>query len=549
MAALAALVSTPEPTSAPAPRYVLSPAAESAVRGALDLARGLPDGMVLRATLDKDRILVETGLAAAPTLRITLVHPDLAPPEAPRLAGVARLLQPGPAPAALVAEVDRRLAVARFKVPWQQLQPDVVADPVTPRPGASVDTLRESLRAIAHRIDTGEHQVARARLALLPKLLAPDAAIEIALLWRQIGALDQARSHITSAGELGPVLGAAAAVVLDDQQALSLAMDAITTDTACAYLYLAQLQERLAQTNAVVATTRRIRAQDPECVEAWEMEILHFAQLGQGVTAVDLAQKAMARFPDDTSILRASGGAFLAAGALEDAIPLLERAARYPPMDELGLRVLLGAIVRDPDQRVAERTRLEAMLAAEPDDVITRFLLGVVSHYENDFAASSALLAPLEDTLDHVDRLHIYLAMNDFNLGHVDAAVARLRRTAEGDDPDPDVYYCLAETLRDTHRSDALVFLGRYAALSQGNPLSNPDKESRIRVLLALLEACKADGRASCEGPWEHPRLRHQADAAEQEHRAWVVGGGLLIALGLALTAWAIWRRPDLDAI
>jgi hypothetical protein len=171
--------------------------------------------------------------------------------------------------------------------------------------------------------------------------------------------------------------------------------------------------------------------------------------------------------------------------------------------------------------------------------VLAQFMLGVLHHYGSEFERSNALLAPLEAQLDQEDRLHIYRAMNDFNLGLVAPALARLDRIAERPDPDPDTFYCRAEILRDSDRAEAQRNLARYAAISQGNPLSNPDKEQRIRGLLQLLDECLADHRAECEGAWEHPRLRHRN---RWPWAPWAVGGAAALA-ALALSRALARRR------
>ena len=117
--------------------------------------------------------------------------------------------------------------------------------------------------------------------------------------------------------------------------------------------------------------------------------------------------------------------------------------------------------------------------------------------------------------MGHQGRLHIYLAMNDFNLGRVEAALERLGKAAQRPIPDPDIFYCRAEILRDRDRPQAVADLRRYMAPTGVNVLANPDKERRVDELIGLLEACQADGRPSCEGPWEHPRFRHHTESEE----------------------------------
>jgi len=129
--------------------------------------------------------------------------------------------------------------------------------------------------------------------------------------------------------------------------------------------------------------------------------------------------------------------------------------------------------------------------------------------------------------------------MNVFNQGDRSGALERLTLRADGPSPDPDVFYCRAEILRDTDRKQARDDLARYRLMSEGRRFSNPDKDERIRELTALLDACIADGRAVCEGPWEHPRLRHR----DNNVMWWSHPVFLALLFGLLLVAGAFILR------
>ena len=55
-----------------------------------------------------------------------------------------------------------------------------------------------------------------------------------------------------------------------------------------------------------------------------------------------------------------------------------------------------------------------------------------------------------------------------------------------------------------------------------------------------LLDACLADNRPSCEGEWEHPRLRHERQDRETDRKRNIAAA---VILGLAAGAWAVARR------
>ena len=146
--------------------------------------------------------------------------------------------------------------------------------------------------------------------------------------------------------------------------------------------------------------------------------------------------------------------------------------------------------------------------------------------------------------MDHQGRLHIYLAMNDFNQGGVEAAMERLNRISTRPIPDPDIFYCRAEILRDTNRKQAIEDLGRYMAPTGVNILANPEKERRVDKMIELLETCEREGTKTCEGPWEHPRFREHTESkvVGEKTRApplhWVI-----ITLVVLVGGAVAWRR------
>jgi tetratricopeptide (TPR) repeat protein len=299
--------------------------------------------------------------------------------------------------------------------------------------------------------------------------------------------------------------------------------------------HLDRLDEALILAQALVSRA-------PKCSQALEMALhLHLNQHRKDEALV-LAREALARFPEDDGLAQLAATALSASGLYVESAPVLEAVARRHPEQEGVVRVLLSTVLRNPAFRAKKTAEYERLHQANPDDELVTFLLGVVKHYANEFAASSALLGQVEESFDHQGRLHIYLAMNDFNLGKVDLALERLHRIAERPVPDPDIFYCRAEILRDRDRAQAIADLQRYMAPTGVNILANPDKSRRVDTLIANLEACQKDGSAVCEGPWEHPRFRHHTESEEVGEGTsgppwgWVVFA-LLVACGF------LWRR------
>jgi tetratricopeptide (TPR) repeat protein len=537
-AAALLLLTAGEPAATPT--QILAPEAEPAVSALLKVSTPIGKGLRVDASIQKDRVLVMAGEESARSLAVMLLHASQAVDGDTVIGDLALRPKPGPAPKDLVAAIAKRVKAGGGKLPWVTLEPDPEPKP-EPKPakaGADVAAIAEQLSATRYRLSTDETDMAKTFLKSVPAALNGPASVEVALLWRRLGDAAQAKTVLEAAGELPPMLAAAKALILDDALPTDLAK--VDADRRCGYAQLASMAFDLGHADKAVALLTLIQEASPTCVEAFGEHIQLLIESGRAAEAGDLTKTALERFSGDSRILSSAAAVHIAAGELAKAIPLLEKATRLDLKRRNPLRVLLGAVVRDPTLRAEQAKALAERLKTTPDDVVTKFLLGVIHHYENDFDASNALLAPLEAELDHSDRLHIYRAMNDFNLGKAADALARLKRAATRPDPDPDIYYCLAEIQRDTDRKAARADLTRYAAISKNNPLSNPGKEERVQRMLTLLDACLADGRVTCEGEWEHPRLRKEKEDLYVDLKKNI---GAAIALLLIVMGVMWWRR------
>jgi tetratricopeptide (TPR) repeat protein len=523
--------------------WVLEPSAERAVRDALRVSDPLPDGATLSASISGDRVVVRVGPADAPALQITLVRAEDGPADAPRAAGAALLREPGPAPDALVEAILARLREAPAPIVWAAAPPPPTIPAPDPTPAPRDRDAADAIASARHAMRIGDDAAAAQRLRAIEAAPSTASQLEVALLWRQLGHADEARRALGDISGWPASERAAAQVVLDGPEGSADPVAQATPETACAYVSVVDALQLLGRADRASAAARALRTLDPACKLAWEYELQALVVHRNIDEAVKVADEALGRFGDDPNIAAAAATAFQSAGQLAKAVPLLERAGRARLGEAGALTPLLGAMVRDVPNRAGYRVELEGRVAKAPDDIVARFLLGVIRHYENDFEGSQQLLTPLDGVLTREDRLEVYLAMNDFNLGRREPALARLRKASTRPTPDPDIYYCLAEIERDTDRETARDNLDRYASLSAGDALSNPGKEERIVRLQALLRECIADGRAECEGEWEHPRFRHQGKG-DWLRTAGVVGTGLAVLL----LGWLLWRRRRASA-
>jgi len=543
---------------------VLLPEAAPVIQVALQVDQPLEGAGPLTVQVNKERVLISAGPAQAPTLAVTLVNPAAAPPSAPRAAGVALLTVPGPAPSGAVRALLQRLRASPRPVPWaipkssgpESSGPASVKgaphDQDPSSPGGEEDSRpRDPLPRIDHLLDTGQTAAARAMLEGLPPMTGPSVDPEVqvarALRWRRLGDTERVNTALAHLTQLPPALAALAAVARNDDAAVDARVTAADVDTACALTAVPRAYRFLKRPDRALTVSQALRARAGECAAVWN-ECIHSAVDARAADAVGvLVDEALRRFPEEDSVRSAAAAAYLYLDRLPEAVALETKLARVHVGERSALQQLLAVLLRDVAHRETYRARFTEAFDEDPSDPVARFVLGVLAHYENDFERSQELLRPLEPVLKQEDRLQIYLAMNDFNLGHRQAALRRLERAVKAHpDPDPDVYYCISEVVRDQDPRRAREMLGRYAALSQHNPLSNPVKEKRIRALFAGLEQCISTGERPCPGPWEHPRLRNRVNVLEWIQSAagwlWPAMGGVGLAL-LLLGGWAVRRR------
>jgi len=136
---------------------------------------------------------------------------------------------------------------------------------------------------------------------------------------------------------------------------------------------------------------------------------------------------------------------------------------------------------------------------------VASFFAGVLAHYAKDFEGSNKLLERAKLSFEDEPRLHIYFAMNYFNLGDQKATEASITRAESLEVQDPDVFYCQGEIFRDTDRERALHALRVYWHQTRWNTDANSSKQRRVWGLIEALERCIAEGsEGRCDGPWEH---------------------------------------------
>ncbi|HOU54269.1 MAG TPA: hypothetical protein PLQ97_10115 [Myxococcota bacterium] len=200
--------------------------------------------------------------------------------------------------------------------------------------------------------------------------------------------------------------------------------------------------------------------------------------------------------------------ALVKAGRCPEALDLLESMARRRPVSQtLGLMVVcLAADALDRDRVQEEVARAEA----RPDDPLSAFRAGVISHYAGHRLAGTRAekaafyrdaIRFLERTLpayDHVTRVHLYLAVSHHRLGHpteAEAAIAKAVALAEGTG-DADAWYCRAEVRHRKDLAGALQDIETYFRVMAPNiargAIHSPAKQRRVREMQARLERARS---------------------------------------------------------
>lgn len=245
-------------------------------------------------------------------------------------------------------------------------------------------------------------------------------------------------------------------------------------------------------------------------------------------------------------------------GRCPEALTLLEAMARERPVSQtLGLMVVcLAADALDPARVQEEVHRAET----DPDDPLAAFRAGVISHYAGHRLATTRAekaafyreaIRFLERTLpacDQVTRVHLYLAVSHYRLGHQEAAeqaIARAVALAERT-RDADAWYCRAEIRHRKDLAGALRDIETYFGVMAPNiaqgAIHSPTKQRRVQEMQRRLQ--KALSGEAPLGPDEElfDPLPNPVLAWVGRHGRALVWVGMLVGL-LAFGVLASLRR------
>lgn len=496
MNGLLALITLTLLLPAGAPRHVLGPEAGPLVKRWVGGLQGLD---VTKVPISQGEVTVHVGDSCV--LRLT--HPRLASCAGPQRAVAGEEI------VCLSAGCDAdkvRKAVAaagELTLPWRVLEDD----------SSDARPVVAARRAAQTHLDIMDLKGARA--ALEPLLASPDVTpvelLSIVPALGLAGAGDEAlaviltprwqsvdvgsRSLAVVVLTMGPAATAAAAEALVD------------ADNGCRAAAIGSGLLMTGSYEAAGALSRTVRARAPDCFDAYLAEAEAWSQLRRGAELDVVYEAAKARFPGHERLTHLEVMALMERGDDRAVVAILEARLEAGDTSPGLMKRLLSFYVKEQLRTEKMETWLERA-EANREDAIASFFAGVLLHYEKRFARSNGLLdsaVALLPALGNEPRVHIYRAMNAFNLGQSELAAEAITRAQQLEVQDPDVFYCQGEIFRDTDRPRATRALEIYWHQTRRNTDPNSSKQRRVRGLIAALERCQRDHtQGPCAGPWEH---------------------------------------------
>lgn len=476
------------------PSFVLGMEASRVMEG---WVKGLSGIQVESAKIDKDHVVVD--LRRSCQLRLTRA----ADPQCPsplNLGETHGCLTGERCPSD--AKLRRALSKAGpLSLPWRS---------VSPAPRRSSDKVREARVLAQRRLDARDMEGAQRTLLPIAQdrtLRAQDRLSVLATLG-VIGAGAQAWSALaeTSMGSVDPALLTLSRALLLTGPGLAepLAQALLSPENSCGAMGIASglLAGRRFEEAARLAAA--VRALAPTCFEAYRVEMTSLAAIRRHVRLGAVFDAAVAQFGEDARLKPLREMAWYAADDVQAIVASLEAQVEGGDRSPGLFKQLLSLVVREKLRAEKMKTWL-ARAEANPKDTVAAFFAGVLLHYEREFKRSNELLDRAELELKDEPRLHIYRAMNAFNLGDRAQAEASITRAATLETQDPDIFYCQGEIYRDTDRERAREALAVYWFQTELNSDPNSSKQARVRGMMTALDQCiAANTPAPCPGPWEH---------------------------------------------
>ncbi len=210
-----------------------------------------------------------------------------------------------------------------------------------------------------------------------------------------------------------------------------------------------------------------------------------------------VARRVMEVWPDSPVGPDLLSSGMLRAGRYRQAIETLHDLSRKHPERDIVLGRIAGMVAflrnaasEDP-ALVADVQAIESRMktaAAEPSDVVARFLEATRKYYSGHFAEAMPELEALYRTNNRDPRIPLYLSMAHFWLGHQDKAEQLIGEAVRSGPSDPDVFYCRSQIVRKLDLPQAIADLDRYVEMTNRPWALNPaKKDNRVKAELAYM--------------------------------------------------------------
>ncbi len=450
----------------------------------------------------RDRARVELGATCA----LILTHEGAATCPLPVELGTTTGCWEGTGCPREVVRTKALTAAGALALPWKVPPGDQAGD-------AARQILIAARRVAQERLDVMDPEGARE--ALLPLLshadLEPADLVSVLPVLARVGGGAEAWRALDT--ELAPALVPGLDILL--RVALLAGPDAAAAvapivlangggKQACGAAAVASAYVMTQAFGSAGSLARSLRTLDPRCLDAWAAEIEAFSQLARGAEVEAAFQGARAALGDDPRLMELENVVLEARGDVRALVERLEADVAGGDRSPGLFKKLLGFYVRQ-ELRSEKMEHWVAEAEAKPKDAVAAFFAGVLLHYERAWERSNALLARAESELPAEPRLHIYRAMNLYNLGSFEASAASITRAESLEVQDPDVFYCQGEIFRDSDPGRAQRALEVYWHQTRHSSDPSSSKQKRVRGLIEALGRCiEEPPEGPCPGPWEH---------------------------------------------
>ncbi len=411
------------------------------------------------------------------------------------------------------ADLLQRVLAKEGLLTWQRVRPA----PGSPGDGWMTALLAAQVSLATGELPGGRRSLAQAKAARPWAELRPGELFDFAVLAYGLGDSEAVRAAVASlekavAAQSAPSQGSSASDAAE-LRALAAAVPALAGDpTATVVKAGACLSapgcDLLPAVRALAAT--RAFAQAAAVLDGGPLAgqaKVHFdllklrfgmaSALNDFAAELAVAERMTQENPDLPQALDLRAAGFGRAGRYRESIEIMhDLSRRYPDRDIVLGRIagLLAFLTAESNENPAKKADLEAVeqrmrqAAADPKDVVARFIVATRGYYAGHFAQALPELQALAKTSNRDPRIPLYLAMTHFWTGQQAEAERWIDRAVAIGPSDPDVFYCRSQIVRRVDLPLAIKDLERYEAMTKQPWSVGPrSKSERVEAELALM--------------------------------------------------------------